>query len=273
MSSKRREEEEAEEGERWLITYADMITLLMVFFVVLYSMANTDLKKFAAVAKAMQVAFNVGGGLGEKSGEIIGGATGGIGSGANFFQGLPPRQRDFASVTATLSSFASQAGIHGEISVNMNTEGIVISLSNALLFEPGSAEVRLESVETLQKVAEILKTTDHLVRVEGHTDNIPTNSPMYPTNWELSVARAVAIVRFLVEEEGIPPERLSAAGYAEFKPRVANDSRANRALNRRADIVIVYPEQSRSFTIGSPTDTTTGGESTTSGDFVTQESQ
>lgn len=248
MAAKKRQHEEHENEERWLITYADMITLLMVFFIVMYSMANTDLKKFAEVARSLAAGFNLG--IGTSAGALIGTNSGG--GAATFFKRLPAKQRDFALMTAELSAFASEAGMLGEISVNMTMEGIIISLSNALLFEPGSAELRPESAQTLHKVAEVLNTTDHPVRIEGHTDNIPTNNPLYPTNWELSVARAVSIVRYLIEKENVSPTRLSAAGFAEFKPKVANDSRANRAINRRADIVILYPEQGRKFMLGTP---------------------
>lgn len=248
-------QEEHENDERWLITYADMITLLMVFFIVMYSMANTDLKKFAQVAESMQIAFNVVG-IGVKpGGSLVGQASSGGDPrpSPHFFQNMPPRQRDFIAVTSELTAFAQQAGLDGDISVNMNLEGLIISLSNTLVFEPGSTELRPEAIETLHKIAEILRMTDHRARVEGHTDNIPTNNPLYPTNWELSVMRAVTIVRYLIEQEGIAPDRLLAAGQAEFDPIAPNDSRANRALNRRADIVIIYPNDSRQFSIDLPT--------------------
>jgi len=254
MASKKRQPEAHENEERWLITYADMITLLMVFFIVMYSMANTDLKKFAEVARSLQAGFNLG--VGNNAGALIGNSTGG-GDPNLYFQKLPAKQRDYVNITAELSAFASAVGMLGEISVNTTTEGIIISLSNALLFESGSADIRPEATDSLNKIAEILQTTDHSVRIEGHTDNIPTNNPLYPTNWELSVDRAVAIVRYLIEKEGVSPERLSAGGYAEFKPKVPNDSRANRAINRRADIVILYPEKSRTYYLGTPTPDTT----------------
>ena len=203
----------------------------------------------------MQAAFNV---VGKGAGSIIGGPNAGghrNPTGASIFQNLSPQQRDFMAVSSELTAFAMEAGIQGELSINMNLEGIIISLSNALVFEPGSAELKPESLETLHEIAEVLKTTENLVRVEGHTDNIPTNNPFYPTNWELSVARSVTIVRTLAEKEGIDPKRLLAAGQAEFKPLAPNDSRASRALNRRADIVIIYPNASRKYSLGPPNST------------------
>jgi chemotaxis protein MotB len=248
---RKKEAEGHESSERWLITYADMITLLMVFFIVMYSMANTDLKKFAQVAESMQVAFNAGG-IGRRGGSGLLNNSSSSGNKPLIFQNLPPRQRDFVSVSSDLTTFAQTAGLEGQISVNMNVEGIIISLSDAMVFEPGSTELRPESIETLHEIAKILKTLPNPIRVDGHTDHLPTNSPLYPTNWELSVARAVSIVRYLAEEEDIDPSRLSAAGYAEFKPLVPNDTRDNREMNRRADIVIIYPEHSHEFSVDLP---------------------
>ena len=256
----RKQPESHEGSERWLITYADMITLLMVFFIVMYSMANTDLKKFAQVAESMQIAFNVSG-VGAGKGGILEGKDD-LETGPSIINKLPPRQHDFVSVSADLSAFATQAGLQGEISVNMTMEGIIISLSDALAFAPGSAELRPEAMETLHQVAAVLQTTENSVRIEGHTDNVSTNSPMYPTNWELSAARAVSMVRYMIEHEGIHPRRLSAAGYAEFKPVAGNESRGNRALNRRADVVIIYPESSRQFSLGAPDDLSKAGKGT-----------
>jgi chemotaxis protein MotB len=259
MSKRKHTPEEHENEERWLLTYSDMITLLMVFFVVMFSMANTDLKKFAQVAESMSVAFHVVN-IGIKPGAAIVGKTKGGNSqhpSPNFFETLSPRQREFVSVTSELTAFASQANLKGDISVNMNMEGVIISLSNGLIFEPGSAELKPESRETLHKIAEVLRTIDNPVRIEGHTDNLPTDDPRYPTNWELSVARSVSIVRYLVEQEGIAPERLLAAGHAEFAPIVQNDTRSNRTLNRRADIIIIYPNESRLVSIkNTPASTT-----------------
>lgn len=149
-----------------------------------------------------------------------------------------------------MAEFADGAGLAGDVAVNMTYEGVIISLSEALIFEPGGATLSPESREALAAVGAQLATLDNPVRVEAHTDNLPTNNPLYPTNWELSAARAVAIVRFLVEECGIPPERLCAAGHGEHKPLVANDSREHRAINRRAEIIILYPTEHEAFTLG-----------------------
>lgn len=242
-------------SQAWLTSYSDLVTLLLVFFVVLYSMANTDLKNFEKVALSLRAAFNNMGDI--PAGAIIGESNGAtssnqLGSAPLFTDSLPPKRRDFVRVSTELTTFAQQIGIEGEISINMNLEGIIISLSDVLIFEPGSAELRPESQEVLDKVVDVLGTITNPIRVEGHTDDIPTNSPIYPTNWDLSVARSVTVVRYLSEEGDIAPERLTAAGSAEFKPLVPNDNRENRARNRRADIIIIYPKDSRQFSVTLP---------------------
>jgi chemotaxis protein MotB len=248
-------DEEGGKGEGWLITYSDLVTLLLVFFVVLYAMANTDLKNFMKVALALRVAFD---GIGEAPAAALVGdskstaSTSDVAAAPLFFDNLPLYRRDFIRVSTELTTLARELEIEGDISINMKLEGIIISLSENLVFEPGSTILRPEAVTVLDRVAEILQGIDNQVRVEGHTDDIPTNSPLYPTNWELSAIRAVTIVRYLIEEKGIAPERFSAAGRAEYDPVVPNNSRANRALNRRADVVIVYPGDSRRFSITTP---------------------
>jgi chemotaxis protein MotB len=244
MAHKQKHEAE-ESSERWLLTYADMITLLLVFFIVLYSMANIDREKFGAVAASMARAFGRGEGL------ITG--LGGGGSSASapiFFSTLPQQQQDFLSVGAAMAEFADKAGLTGDIAVNMTYEGIVISLSDALVFEPGGAEISESAKATLITVAEVLREVENPLRVEAHTDNVPTNNSAFPTNWELSVDRSVAIVRYLAEQCGIDPSRLSAAGYGEYRPVVPNDTREHRAINRRAEIVILYPTEVERFDLG-----------------------
>jgi chemotaxis protein MotB len=237
MAKKR--QEECPECQEWMGTFADMMSLLCVFFILLYAMANTDLKNFQRVAAALREAFNLG------STPAIIGDSGNMGSSTLqapiFPQEMPLKQQQFVQASARMAALATEMGLGGQISVNMSVEGIIISLSESLVFEPGSAEVRSEAKTILDEVADLLGPLDNGIRIEGHTDNIPTNSPMFPSNWELSALRAVSVVRYLADEGGINPTRMAAAGHAEYKPLVPNTNRENRAMNRRADIVVVYP--------------------------------
>ncbi|GAB4435808.1 MAG: flagellar motor protein MotB [Anaerolineae bacterium] len=254
MARKPRVEEEGNPNE-WIVTYADLVTLLLVFFVVLYSMANTDLKNFEKIALSLRLAFN---GMSQtntviQSDESSSQTTPEESNAAPiFFNSLPPKNRDFVKISSELTALAQELGVQGDISINMTMEGIIISLSEKLTFEPGEASLRPEVSQVLDKVVELLGAVDNKIRIEGHTDNIPTNSPVYPSNWELSVLRAVSVVHYLEREGGMEPERLQAAGRAEFDPVVPNDTRENRAKNRRVDIIIIYPGESRQFTVDMP---------------------
>ncbi|MHB0878682.1 MAG: OmpA/MotB family protein [Anaerolineae bacterium] len=244
MARKKAEHEGEENAERWLLTYADMITLLLALFIVLYSFANLDLQKFASVAESISRAFGYGSG-----GGLLNSLSGSVHSVTKpfLFTELPQQQQDFLSVGADMAQFADQAGLAGDIAVNMTYEGVVISLSDVLTFEAGGAELTPQAKTALDAVAVVLKDLTNSLRVEAHTDDLPTENPLYPTNWELSVARSVAIVRYLAETCGVDPARLSAAGDGEFKPLVPNNSREHRAINRRAEIIILYPVDEQQF--------------------------
>ncbi len=217
--------------ERWLLTYADLITLLMVFFVILYSMSKQDVAKYAKLTASIQRAFNI---------QVLEGMDPSALNG-KFGSFNSAQIHDLETIKQDLGALAEQLGLGDKVTVRPTREGITISLSSSLLFESGKADLRSESKLVLQRVAALLAKIPNEVRIEGHTDNIPPASPLYPTNWELSAARALAVTRYLVSL-GIKPERLSAAGYGEYRPIADNSTKEGRAANRRADIVIIYPE-------------------------------
>lgn len=235
--------------ERWLLTYADLITLLMVFFVVLYSMSKADVAKFARLSASLQRAFNV---------DVLEGldptAVGGEGGHfenqspedlETFKYGLGPgfsKQDDFVQIRRDIEDLVKRRGLQGSVSVRESREGILITLSGNLLFDPAKADLKPESVIVLEEIARIIRERPNELRIEGHTDDIPVDTPMFPSNWELSTARAVAVAKYLSEIEGIAAERLGAVGYGEFRPIAGNDTRDGRALNRRVDILIIYPD-------------------------------
>jgi chemotaxis protein MotB len=225
--------------ERWLLTYSDLITLLLAFFIILYSGSKADLEKFGKLAQSFQATFGMinvlgtGGGAGE----------GVLESGSDMFDfgQLPATQRQFMGLSEKLETYATEKGLGDQIAVNMRAEGVAITLSNALLFPSGGVELPPEAQATLAKIAEMIRPLPNDVRIEAHTDNLATNSPVYPTNWELSTARAAAVARYLIEKENIAGGRLSALGFGEYRPLYPNDTREHRLLNRRADILILFP--------------------------------
>jgi chemotaxis protein MotB len=222
-----------ENGERWLLTYADLITLLMVFFVMLFAMSKTDVQKFNALAASLKRAFNVNVLQGQQPVSI---SPDNGGSSLNVIkqQNLQEIQRILDQVRQAIAATPNQ------ISAQATKDGIAVTISGALLFYNGTNQIKPDGIKLLNSLATYLKGLPNDMRVEGHTDDIPVQSAQYPTNWELSAARAVAVVRYLMDTDGLAPKRLSAVGYGQYQPIVPNDSREHREANRRAVLVILY---------------------------------
>lgn len=254
MSKKRAHEEEKENGERWLLTYADLITLLMIFFVVLYSMSKVDAQRFAAVAESLNKAL--GGGTPAKielSASPVGPSlfTTGTPSSKTSVpgKGTDPNQTSHQgnsdtekmsidAIKAKLDKFAKDNGIQATLVSTIEERGLVVSIQETLLFESGSADITARARDILKKVSTVLTVAPNQIKVEGHTDNLPINTAKFPSNWELSVIRATNVVHIL-QNDGISPNRLSAAGYGEFRPISADNNDAGRGKNRRIDLIIL----------------------------------
>ncbi|MDZ7729039.1 MAG: OmpA family protein [Dehalococcoidia bacterium] len=241
--SRRRKEEEAqpENHERWIVSYADMLTLLFALFVVLYTMGDPNPQKLEQVRTSLDRAFQIGVLTSSDGASPIFEGGGGLTPSINEI-----RENDIADIAETLKPF-SGLGSDG-VQVRSDGQSITVSLADNMLFASGSAALEPDSREVLDEVATLLGAMPNNVRVEGHTDNVPVNHPDYPTNWELSSARANTVVRFLVDEGGIEADRLSAAAFADTQPLASNDTPEGRALNRRADIVILTPPRKTSAT-------------------------
>jgi chemotaxis protein MotB len=224
-------------GERWLVSYADFITLLMVLFVVLYSMGQVDVEKYKRLAESMRAVFSGGAAKLIDPGLNQGGSTGD--PAPIVIPGIPRQSFDEVEVAGQLTDMLASANLGGAVSVQNNIEGVLISLSEKLLFIPGTAELQAEAYPVLDVIAEMLRPLDNDIRVIGHTDDQPPTDPRYLTNWELSTARAVNVVNYLIGK-GIAPQRMTAVGRGEYQPVFANDTSEHRALNSRADIVVIY---------------------------------
>jgi chemotaxis protein MotB len=245
MSRRARKPKQAEKEntERWLLTYADLITLLLAFFIVMWSIGQTDLKKFDQVRDSLANAFNTG--IGDSSN----GTSPLFDEGSNFDPSpFGMQQTDLSTIQKRFNDLANKYGVADKITIRTEQNEIVISLSDNLLFDSASAHLRPESLGVLDETAAILKTLPNDLRIEGHTDNIPINTGEFNSNWELSAARATSVLRYLVENGGIRAERVFAAGYGDTRPVADNSTGVGRSANRRADIVIIYPNPSDSST-------------------------
>ena len=227
--------------DRWLVSYADFITLLFGFFVVLYAFARADQKKQAQVAQAIDSAFHS---MGVFPGSDQGASAQDAAHPGNVAMGeelLTPMQvkYDLDRIRHDLAeTLAKQIATH-TVALEMGRDGLVISLREAGFFDSGSATPKAEALPTLRQIADRLGATPYDLRIEGHTDNVPIHNAEFDSNWELSAARATHIARLFLEMKAIPPDRLSAAGYAEFHPVASNDTAAGRAENRRVDLVVL----------------------------------
>jgi chemotaxis protein MotB len=234
MARRKHEEEHAGNHERWLLTYADLITLLMIFFILMYTMANIDQKKFAALQASLSEAF-----IGEKTAKIIGDAAG-----PSFIEGVgKPGDKDdkkrLDDAEKKLRAQIKKQGLEDKVKLSQEERGLVISLKEALLFDLGSAQVKPEARLVIIKIGSVLKILPNAIRIEGHTDNLPISTHEFPSNWELSTTRATNVVKVLVTAAKYPPGLLSATGYGEFRPLSLNTNNTNRQRNRRVDIIVV----------------------------------
>lgn len=223
--------------ERWLLTYSDLITLLMIFFVVMYSLSSINLNKFAQLANSLGLSLGSNYVIGENSGNsLIDNSPISSNGGKNSNANLKGKNSD--GVEQKLLSYIESKHLSSYVTLYSDERGVVISLQEPLLFKLGSADVLPQNRKIIDNISQILKTIPNYIRVEGYTDDIPINNEKYKSNWELSVARATNVIEILVED-GVNPERLIAVGYGQFKPVVPNTSEENRKKNRRVDIVIM----------------------------------
>lgn len=212
----------------WLTTFNDMITLLMVFFVLLFTMGSLDAKRFKHFQNALQSALGV----------LYEGQHAPVGLISHERKSIADSSQealtDGQKQAAELRPLKDTQGLEAEYT----PKGIQLTLKDNLIFHSGSAQLEPSGLPVLNKICRILKMFNRPIRVEGHTDDVPIATEQYPSNWELSTARAITVVKYFIDHGGIAPQRLSAAGYGASKPRVANDTDRHRAENRRVEIIL-----------------------------------
>lgn len=217
--------------DRWLVSYADFITLLFAFFATMYAISSVDAQKLTKVAQGLKVAFD----------DSPRGRS--IAAGAGM---LPERGSHLAPVVEAsenlrqivMRDLAPELAAH-RIDLILDRRGLVLSIPEAGLFGLGSDEISAAAQDLIARVAATLAALPNQIRVEGHTDDLPIHTARFRSNWDLSTSRATRMIAFLIERGGVAANRLSAAGYGEFRPRVENRSAEDRARNRRVDLVIL----------------------------------
>lgn len=244
--ARKRPEPEHENLERWLVSYADFITLLFAFFVVMYALSSINEGKYRVVSKAVLEAFRNGSPISLSPNPPTGSANSMI---------EVPQDKPIAKAVVTHSPIADQKQTKlgnlaadltrvlqslvksGQVNISQTPKGIVIEILDSALFAVGQAQLNAQVLPILQQTASVLSAVPNPISVEGFTDNVPIHNPIFPSNWELSAARAGSVVR-LFQEGGVPPARLVAIGRAENMPVASNDTAEGRAKNRRVSITV-----------------------------------
>lgn len=236
---RRRKNDDGGDSATWLVTYADMVTLLMVFFVLMFTFSEIDSHRFRTMLIAFQGAIGVLDGgimMVEDQSEFQGRTDFDL---QNLELVRPELEAQLRMVYSELQTFVGQRDLQRSVQVELVERGVILRFADQVLFDLGRADLKPEAINILVEVAGALEDVPNPVRVEGHTDDLPINNDRFPSNWELSTARATNVIKFLIEEHGLDPRQFSAAGYGEYRPLVPNDSMENRARNRRVDIVLL----------------------------------
>lgn len=210
----------------WMDTFADTMTLLLTFFILLYSISAVDSEKLKELSEALQ--YSLTGNSSVKELQSIDDLKIEIEEGTKY-----------EDLAAKLNKIIEENSLTDEIKIREEDRGIVLEVDESILFDSGKAEIKEDSIHVLDTVAKIIQETDNEIVAEGNTDNVPVSNAKYKSNWELSTERSLSIVRYLIENKNINPNRISLKGYGEYNPIVPNDSDENRAKNRRVDILVV----------------------------------
>lgn len=242
MSRRRRSniDEPKAGAPEWMTTYGDMVTLLLCFFVLLFSFSTIDAQKFQAIMQSFQGSLGI-----LDSGTAIITPDDFITEAMKDDLTTDQKQEleDFRKLEETLEQYLENYDLQSDILITQENAGLVLRFQDNVLFDPGKAELKPRSKEILEDISVFLQNPDFLkksIRIEGHTDTVKVNpSSIYPTNWELSTGRAANVVRYLIEDLDLAPERFSIAGYGEYRPIAPNDTAENKSKNRRVDIVIL----------------------------------
>jgi chemotaxis protein MotB len=224
----------------YMATYGDLVTLLMCFFVLLFAFSSIDAQKFEAVMESFQ----------GSAGVLEGGKS--LSEAPFVFDAMPENTKESSesiidqdkleTLKQQVEEYISENNMEAEVDVQLEAKGLVIRFKDNVLFDSGSAVIKVASIDILEFLGDLLNSDEFMneqIRVEGHTDDIPIKTLLYPSNWELSTHRASNVVKFFIESAQMMPDRLSASGYGEYHPIATNETPEGRAANRRVDIVVI----------------------------------
>jgi len=225
---------EGPRGGGWQVVYSGFILIMLCFFIMLSSFSTMEEAKIMQFVRSFVSAVSIlPGGLKFERGTAV----------VPKAPDMVENKDELAQVFADLNSLSKMYALEDGIEITQTVDGLSMRLSDHALFNLGEADISVEAIPMLKKIGSIIAETDYLVRIEGHTDDLPIRTVAFPSNWELSTARAVNVLRYITDKFSLPPQRISAVGFGEFQSVAPNDSPANRAKNRRVEIKFSKPEK------------------------------
>jgi len=234
MARRKKKPEGSSGSPAWMTTYGDLVTLLLCFFVLLFSMSTIDNQKFKAIITSMKGSLGVlDSGIIVEMKEIETTLPGDV---------IEEEQEEFKKIYQELKEFLEENGLENSVTLSIDERGLLIRFLDTVLFDFGRAEIKNEAKYIINMISDVIKDSGKPMRIEGHTDNVPISTSKFPSNWELSTTRAVNVVKYIIELNDIEPWRISAAGYGEYHPIDTNETPTGRQNNRRVDIVILRKE-------------------------------
>jgi len=254
---KKREEKEPN-GERWLLTYSDLITLLMIFFVIMYASSTVNATKYKQLSQSLNAAFDGGSGksiVGDQSGVSA------LDSSATSPDKTTVDEKTAAATTKAIEenkmvaikknvdNYLKKNGLSSNVSTKIDDRGLAVSLNSTLLFDVGKADVIDSSAKKLISIGKMLNSVTNYIRIEGHTDSTPISNYEFKSNWQLSAIRATNVTELLISQSGINPKRISSVAYGENRPIANNSTQIGKAKNRTVDIIILNSQFSKTEVI------------------------
>lgn len=252
MSKRRHKKHHHEEhvDESWLIPYADILTLLLALFIVLFSMSSIDAQKFNAMSKAFNEAFSSGTGIFDYPSPMpedeaqalddVEGQDQDEQSETDAEKAEKVERLELENIQKKVNTYIKDKNLSDKLDSNLTDEGLLLTIRDNVLFPSGSADVRPQDLKTANEISELLvMSPPRNIIISGHTDNVPISNPQFESNWELSVMRAINFMKILLKNEQLDPSWFSAKGFGEFKPMASNDTAEGRTKNRRVEILIL----------------------------------
>lgn len=235
--AKKKAHHEEHVDEAWLLPYADMLTLLLALFIVMFAMSQVDSKKMEALSQQFNIIFQGGTGIIETGGPAV------VPKPSTAIQASATDAIQEAQILSELKSAIDQKikenGLSGRINADLSKEGLLISMQAAVLFNSGEAVVLPSVQPLLMEISKVLQPLDNHVRIAGHTDNVPINTRQFRSNWDLSAMRAINVMNYMVDYGGLQPAKMSIQAYGEYLPKADNATQEGRALNRRIEILVI----------------------------------